>query len=64
MCKLIVQNIFFFITTTISGMMAAWEFWEKALIPSQLSGSGTWFGLKTNTKVFEICDSVQNFSGG
>ena len=27
---------------TLGGMMAAWELWEKALIPSLLSGSGTW----------------------
>ena len=45
----------------ISGMMAAWELWERALIPSLLSGSGTWFGLKTNTKVIDICDNMQNF---
>ena len=28
---------------TIGGMMAAWELWGKALIPSLLSGFGTWF---------------------
>ena len=27
---------------TLGGMMAAWELWEKALIPSLLHGSGTW----------------------
>ena len=46
---------------TISGMMAAWELWEKALISSLLSGSCTWFDLKTNTKVIDICDIQQNF---
>ena len=44
-------------------MMAANELWERALIPSLLSGSGTWFGLKGNTKVIDMCDDVQNFSG-
>jgi hypothetical protein len=29
---------------TMGGMMVAWELWEKALIPSLLNGSGTWFG--------------------
>ena len=46
---------------SISGMMAAWELWERALIPSLLSGSGTWFGLKKNTKVIDMCDDLQNF---
>jgi hypothetical protein len=27
----------------IAGMMTAWELWERALIPSLLSGAGTWF---------------------
>ena len=26
----------------MGGLMAAWELWEKALIPSLLSGAGTW----------------------
>ena len=29
---------------TMAGMMAAWELWERALIPSLLNGAGTWFG--------------------
>ena len=44
---------------SLGGMIAAWELWEKALLPSLLSGSGTWFGdcLKT----VQLCDDVQNF---
>ena len=45
----------------IAGMMAAWTLWERALIPSLLSGAGTWIGLKNNSKVIEMCDSTQNF---
>ena len=26
----------------IGGMMTAWELWERAMIPSLLSGAGTW----------------------
>ena len=29
----------------IGGMMEAWELWERAMVPSLLSGAGTWFGL-------------------
>jgi hypothetical protein len=45
----------------IAGMMAAWELWERALIPSLLSGAGTWFGLKESKKAVELCDSLQNY---
>ena len=45
----------------IGGMMAAWELWERALIPSLLSGVGTWFGLKKCKKAIEMCDSLQNY---
>ena len=41
--------------------MAAWELWERALIPSLLSGAGTWFGLKKNKKAIDMCDSLQNY---
>ena len=41
------------------GMMAAWELWEKALIPSLLSGSGTWFGRCQ--EAVDLCDDIQNF---
>ena len=43
----------------MGGMMAAWELWEKALIPSLLNGSGTWLG---NCKMtVDLCDNIQNF---
>ena len=44
---------------SMGGMMAAWEIWEKALIPSLLSGSGTWFGTCQDT--VNLCDELQNF---
>ena len=28
----------------MGGMMAAWELWERSLLPKFLSGAGTWFG--------------------
>ena len=43
----------------IGGMMSAWELWEKALLPSLLSGSGTWFG--DCQKTVDMCDDLQNF---
>ena len=45
----------------IGGMMAAWELWEKAMVPSLLSGAGTWFGLKKNEKAIDMCDDIQNY---
>ena len=45
----------------MGGMMAAWELWERALVPSLLSGAGTWFGLKDNKNVIEMCDNLQNY---
>ena len=45
----------------IAGMMAAWTLWERALVPSLLSGAGTWIGMKNNSKAIELCDSAQNF---
>ena len=39
--------------------MAGWELWERALVPSLLSGAGTWTGdLK---EVVEQCDKIQNY---
>ena len=43
----------------MGGMRAAWELWERALIPSLLSGAGTWFG-KCQMAV-DLCDGIQNF---
>ena len=41
------------------GLMAAWELWERALVPSLLSGAGTWLGLTKET--IDLCDNLQNF---
>ena len=41
----------------IGGMMAAWELWEPALLPSLLSGAGTWVGC--TAKEEERCDKLQ-----
>ena len=43
----------------MGGLMAAWELWEKALVPSLLSGAGTWIGDINETA--KLCDNVQNF---
>ena len=43
----------------LGGMMAAWELWERALLPSLLSGAGTWFGDYQST--VNLCDELQNF---
>ena len=43
----------------IGGMMSAWELWEKALLPSLLSGAGTWVG--STSKEEERCDKIQEF---
>ena len=42
----------------IGGMMAAWELWEKAMIPSLLSGAGTWMGI--SQKEEEECNKLQD----
>ena len=43
----------------LGGLQAAWELWERALIPSLMSGSGTWLG-KCQMAV-NLCDDIQNF---
>ena len=43
----------------VGGMMAAWELWEKALIPNLLSGAGTWLG--DCREAIKLCDNLQNF---
>ena len=43
----------------MGGLMVAWELWYKALIPSLLSGAGTWLGNIEETA--KVCDDVQNF---
>ena len=42
----------------IGGMMAAWELWEKAMVPSLLSGAGTWMGATASE--FDRCDRIQD----
>ena len=42
----------------IGGMMAAWELWERAMVPSLLAGAGTWTGI-TNTEVDSL-DGLQD----
>ena len=41
----------------IRGLMTVWELWEKALVPSLLSGAGTWIG--DTRKAANICDGLQ-----
>ena len=43
----------------MGGLTAAWELWEKALLPSLLSGAGTWLGNIKETE--NLCNSLQNF---
>ena len=45
----------------MGGMIAAWELWERALVPSLLSGAGTWFGTDGGKAAIDICDQLQNF---
>ena len=48
-----------FCMQALAGCMAARELWEHALIPSLLSGAGTWLGdIK---EAINLCDSTQNF---
>ena len=37
--------------------MAAWELWEKAMVPSLLDGAGTWVGATENE--YDKCDKLQ-----
>ena len=41
---------------TFGGLMAAWELWEKALVPSLLSGAGTWVGGDKTAAT--MCDNL------
>ena len=43
----------------IGGLAAAWELWERALLPSLLSGAGTWLGKIDDT--VKQCNKIQNF---
>ena len=40
----------------MGGLMAAWESWEKALVPLLLSGAGTWIGDINETA--KLCDNI------
>ena len=44
---------------SMGGLVAAWELWEGALLPSLLSGAGTW--LRIIDAAIKLCNSVQNF---
>ena len=44
---------------SIGGLMAARELWERALIPSLLSGAGTWLG--ECKEAIGLCEQIQNF---
>ena len=43
----------------MGGLVAAWELWEKALIPSLLSGAGTWLG--SIEEAITLCNKIQYF---
>ena len=43
----------------LSGCMPASELWEHALLPSLLSGAGTWLG--DIEEAVELCDKTLNF---
>ena len=43
----------------MGGLMAAKVLWERALIPSLLSGAGTWLGQCKDA--ISLCDKLQNF---
>ena len=43
----------------LDGMMSAWELWERALVPSLLSGAGTWLGNISETE--KVCNDLQYF---
>ena len=42
----------------ISGMEGAWIIWEKSIIPTLLSGCGSWVGI--GQKTYEKVDQIQN----
>ena len=48
-----------FQTQAMGGLMVAWELWERAMIPSLLSGAGTWTG--NIAKAVEMADKIQEF---
>merc|ERR1711895_263370 len=48
-----------FIMQALGSLMSAWILWEKALVPSLISGAGSWFG--DCTKAAELSDSIQQY---
>ena len=44
---------------SLGGLVAALELWEKALVPSLLSGAGTWLGITKDAVT--MCGNLQNF---
>ena len=44
---------------SVGGLAAAWELWERALIPSLLAGAGTWLG--DIQEAVKVCNSLQEF---
>ena len=43
----------------MGGLVAAWELWERALIPSLLAGAGTWLG--DISEAVNLCNTIQDF---
>ena len=41
----------------IGGMMAVKEIWERAIVPSLLSGAGTW--IESTVEAEEMCEELQ-----
>ena len=54
--KAIVED---FTMQTMGGLAAAWELWERAIVPSLLSGAGTWLGEISST--IKLCNKIQDF---
>ena len=44
----------------VGGLAAAWELWERALIPSFLAEAGTWLG--DIQEAIKFCNSIQEFN--
>ena len=43
----------------MGGLVAAWELWERALVPSLLAGAGTWLG--DIREAVKLCNKLQAF---
>ena len=48
-----------FTMQALGSLMSAWILWEKALVPSLISGARTWLG--DCTKAAELCDYIQKY---